>query len=266
MTEIVKFGTLEVEVHPAALLFPPLSDEEFAKLVADIRVNGLATGIVLWTPDHKPYGEPPVENYLLDGVHRLRAIEAAFADDPKHRDSALKVALQGGSMILGPSIAGPTQLYSRVDPYARALSLNRYRRQLSVAAKREVIARVIEANPDKSNRQIGGIANVDHKTIGSLRAEMEDVGRIPHVDTRTDTKGRRQPAHKPPPRPMSDNRREALTTATLAAVRVVTPQPTPAVPVRLVSPPPSPPPEPVWLTEAGDPQEKAAASEENAAA
>lgn len=45
--------------------------------------------------------------------------------------------------------------------------------------------------------------DVDHKTVASVRREQVDVGKIPHVTTRTDTKDRKQPATKPtqPPAP-----------------------------------------------------------------
>ena len=36
----------------------------------------------------------------------------------------------------------------------------------------------------------------DHKTVGKVRAELEDVGSVPHVETRTDSKGRKQPSRK----------------------------------------------------------------------
>jgi hypothetical protein len=58
---------------------------------------------------------------------------------------------------------------------------------------------LIARAPGKSDRQIGKEVGVDHKTIATARAKGEDVGRIPHVATRTDSKGRQQPAtkHKP---------------------------------------------------------------------
>ena len=49
------------EIHPLALLFPPMSDDEFAALVADIKEHGLVDPIILH------------EGKILDGVHRLKA-------------------------------------------------------------------------------------------------------------------------------------------------------------------------------------------------
>jgi hypothetical protein len=90
-----------------------------------------------------------------------------------------------------------------VDPYAFVISANIHRRHLTVEQKHELIAKLIETDPTKSNRQIAKTVKVDHKTVASVRAEKEGRGEIPHVETRIDSKGRKQPARKtttkPPP-------------------------------------------------------------------
>jgi len=60
-----------------------------------------------------------------------------------------------------------------------------------------VIAKILKAKPEQSNRQIAKQVKVDHKTVGAIRAEGEGRGEIPHVEARTDTKGRKQPSAKP---------------------------------------------------------------------
>jgi hypothetical protein len=163
MTETIKFGDREVRVHPAADLFPMMTDAELDELAADIAMNGLQHGVAFWTPDDKLYGAgPPEENCLLDGRNRLRAIERAFSD-PDERDAALNVALGSGTIkIFGAPIAGPTQLYSRTDPYTYAVSANVHRRHLTGEQKREVIAALLKAQPTKSDRAIAKTAKVDH--------------------------------------------------------------------------------------------------------
>src|SRR5262249_46004468 len=42
---------------------------------------------------------------------------------------------------------------------------------------------------------------VHHSTVGSVRASLEGRGEISHVETRTDTKGRKQPGRKSRPKP-----------------------------------------------------------------
>ena len=85
------------------------------------------------------------------------------------------------------------------DPYAFVLSANVHRRHLTGEQKRELIGKVLKAQPDSSNRRIARAGEVDHKTVGSVRDELEGRGEIPHVETRQDSKGRQQPARKPAP-------------------------------------------------------------------
>jgi hypothetical protein len=89
-------------------------------------------------------------------------------------------------------------LLSREDPYAVVVSLNAHRRHLTAEQKRGVISTLLKATPEKSDRQIADTAKVSHHTVAAVRAEQEGRGQIAHVDMRTDTKGRQQPASKPP--------------------------------------------------------------------
>jgi hypothetical protein len=88
-------------------------------------------------------------------------------------------------------------LDTSVDPYAYVISANIRRRHLSAEQQRELIAKLIKATPEKSDRQIAETVKVDHKTVGAVRAEQERRGEIPRVETRTDSKGRKQPRRKP---------------------------------------------------------------------
>ena len=62
---------------------------------------------------------------------------------------------------------------------------------------------MLKANPERSNNATAKIAKVDDKTVGAVRAELERRSEIPNVSSRTDSKGRKQPARKtttkPPP-------------------------------------------------------------------
>jgi hypothetical protein len=49
------------KIHPLALMFPPMTDDEYAAIAEDIKNNGLFEPIVL------------LDDQILDGVHRLRA-------------------------------------------------------------------------------------------------------------------------------------------------------------------------------------------------
>jgi predicted ArsR family transcriptional regulator len=69
-------------------------------------------------------------------------------------------------------------------------------RHLTTQQKREVIAKLLKANPEKSNRQIAGEVKVSHPTVAAVRADLETKGDVEKISTSLDKKGRRQPIHK----------------------------------------------------------------------
>jgi hypothetical protein len=176
-------------IHPAAELFPRMSEAELAALGKDIRKHGLTSSIAVWSD-----GKPPKQ--LLDGRSRLDAIE----------------------IEIGPAIVGPPSVMAgkdflavnkvivldrSVDPYAFVISANIHRRHLTAEQKRDLIAKLIKATPEKSDRQIAETLKASPTTVGTVRAEMEATGDVSKLDTRTDSRGRKQPARKtttkPPP-------------------------------------------------------------------
>ena len=93
-----------LEFHPLAMLFPPLDDEEFKALKADIREHGLSEAIWLY------------EGKILDGAHRFKAC-LAVGVAPRFRD------YEGG------------------EPLAFVLGLNLRRRHLTPTQRAVVAAR-----------------------------------------------------------------------------------------------------------------------------
>ena len=149
-----------------------MTPDELRVLGEDILKNGLTSPIVLWrSVDDKS----PV--MLLDGRNRLDAIES----------------IPGGETV---EVRNVVVLDHTTDPYAYVISANIHRRHLTAEDKRDIIAKLLKAQPEKSDRQIAGTVKTDHKTVGTVRAELEGRGEIPHVEARTDTKGRKQPAIK----------------------------------------------------------------------
>jgi hypothetical protein len=165
-----------LRVHPAAELFPLLDPEALLEMCDDIRKHGLRESIKLFVE-----GETVS---LIDGRNRLDAMEMAGKPIVKNgeidRDVVLTEEVQANS-----------------NPYDYAVSVNIHRRHLTMEEKRELAAKLVKADPHRSNRAIAKQAKVDHKTVAAVRAEQEGRGEIPHVAKRTDTKGRRQPAAKP---------------------------------------------------------------------
>jgi transposase len=170
-------------IHSAAKLFPEMSPDEQKVVGADIRKHGLTSPIALWQADPKGQAQ------LLDGRNRLDRIELV---------TGCPVEIGPPSLAAGKFLAinKVIVLDARTDPYAYVISANLARRHLSADDKRKVIANLILAQPDKSDRQIADMIRVSHHTVASVRAEMEGRGQIAHAETRTDSTGRQQPARK----------------------------------------------------------------------
>jgi len=167
------------EFHPLANPFPLMEGAEFDALVADIKANGLRQPIII------------DEGMILDGRNRYRALKAL--NDPGIDKRTIQQVQKG--TLVHHYFRTLTQL-SVDNPAAYVISANIHRRHLTAEQKREVIAKLIAAQPEKSNRQIAKQAKVDHKIVAAVRQGKEGRGEFPHVETRTDTKGRKQPAKK----------------------------------------------------------------------
>jgi hypothetical protein len=85
---------------------------------------------------------------------------------------------------------------TNAETIAMALTLNVDRRHLTRDQRRELLTKSIKADPALSDRQHGRRTGTDHKTASKVRDQLAGRGEIPHVDQRTDTAGRRQPASK----------------------------------------------------------------------
>jgi ParB-like chromosome segregation protein Spo0J len=160
-----------------------MSPAELKELAADIEKNGLSTRIILW---------PNVDNKLslIDGRNRLDALALL---------GLLVVDEKGCLGLKSRPNDHPWEFecaYRDSDPYVLALSYNVHRRHLTAEQKRDLIAKLLEAQPEKSDRQIAFTVKADHKTVSAVRSEKEGRGEIPHVEARTDSKGRKQPAKK----------------------------------------------------------------------
>ncbi len=148
--------------HPVADMFPLLEGAEFDDLVEDIRKHGLREPISLF------------EGNIIDGRNRERACIKAGVE-PRYRS---------------------IKFDNHEAAAAYVISKNIRRRHLTPEQKRELIEKVLRADPTKSDRQIARAVKVDNKTVGAVRKKAEERGEIPHVSKRTDSKGRSQVAHK----------------------------------------------------------------------
>src|SRR5262245_47594660 len=183
-------------IHPGAELFPLMAPDELRALAADIKTNGLHIPITLWKE------QKHIRPKLLDGRNRLDGMEAAGIEikvEPCGTDGDPDVQLayrRSKAHMWMPIEATVVRGDRGVDPYATVISANITRRHLNVEQRQHLLITLIARAPEKSDRQIGKEIGVDHKTIARARTKGEDVGRIPHVDTHTDSKGRQQPAKR----------------------------------------------------------------------
>ena len=185
-----------LRVHPAAELFPLMSEAELRELAEDIKANGLRTPIVIWSA-----GVSSDKHEVIDGRNKLDALERAgllHRRDDKRIGIPLwdEAARCWTDLRQHPGERLKQQWIVGGDPYAIALSFNVHRRHLNAEQKRDLIANVLKAKPEKSNNQIAKEVKADDKTVAKVRADLESRSEIPNVGTRTDTKGRKQPAKR----------------------------------------------------------------------
>jgi hypothetical protein len=119
---------------------------------------------------------------LLDGRNRLDAL-SLLPDAEKRIAEALQL---------------PIRKEPSTDPWKYVRSVNLHRRHLTAEQKRDAIAELLKADPSRSNRSIAKDVGSNRTTVGQIREGLEKSGDVSIVDTRTDTKGRQQPATKPP--------------------------------------------------------------------
>src|SRR2546429_2113668 len=155
----------QIPFHPLACLFPLMEGEEFDALVADIRKNGQREPIVLY------------QGKILDGRNRYNAclVAGVGLKISKHEDDC-------------PFIG---------DPAAYVISKNVHRRHLTAEQKRDLIAKLLKAEPKKSDRQIAETVKASPTTVGAVRREVEPTVQSGQLRVGKDGKARKQPARAP---------------------------------------------------------------------
>lgn len=145
--------------HRHADRMPMMGDDEFDQLVENIKEIGLQNPIVLY------------QGQVLDGRNRYLA--------------CLKAGVQ-------PKFIE----FDGEDPVAFVYAVNIHRRHFTREQKLDLVRKLLEEFPDRSERAIGDMAQVHHSTVGRVRAKQEARGALRHVESRVDSKGRVYPAHK----------------------------------------------------------------------
>jgi FtsZ-binding cell division protein ZapB len=205
--------------HPACKLFPPMAPDELRALGKDIRKNGLLSPIILWTADKHSDDEPV---WLLDGRNRLDALEVTLGrpvrvvgrvhprsrardhmkvwtietDDENSKPRPISDFISVGLSNLFCEHAVVLGANEEVDPYKYVISTNIRRRHLTDEQKRTVIAQLLKATPEKSDRQIAEMVKASPTTVGKVRTEgqLSSHGQLKRVGK--DGKARKQPTKK----------------------------------------------------------------------
>ena len=166
-----------IRPHEAADLLPRMSDAELRELGEDIKKRGLQSPVTIIT-------DADGGERLLDGINRLDAME--LIGIPIVQNGELNLEL-----VQIHNVAG------NIDPHDYVLSANLLRRHLTNEQKTELIAKLLPIKPNASDRQIAKLTRTSHPTVAKVRDREERRGKISTSNTRTDTKGREQPARKP---------------------------------------------------------------------
>lgn len=125
---------------------PPLSPDEYAQLESSCLEHGIQVPIIV-----------DENGTVIDGHHRQ------------------KIAQEHGIYL-------PTETRDTLtDPEKTTLSisLNIDRRQLSREQRRAIIAASLRADPNLSDRGHAARTGVDHKTVGAVRRNLDQVGNFP---------------------------------------------------------------------------------------
>jgi ParB-like chromosome segregation protein Spo0J len=192
-----------LQIHRAADEFPLMSSDELRTLSEDIKANGLQIPITVLVDKR---GDEWIYQ-LLDGRNRLDAIELAGFDpiSPPRGKGRTQLRREGRDCGLDLSLGLPSAVAVGIrfesgldenEVRALVISANIRRRHLKPKQKRDLIAKLLKATPEKSDRQIAEAAKSNRTTVGQIRKTLEKVGDVSIVDTRTDSTGREQPAHK----------------------------------------------------------------------
>jgi hypothetical protein len=169
-----------LRVHPAADQFEMMPEEDRPAFGEDIEKNGLREKIKLISR-RRGGGEYKM---VVDGRNRL---------DEMHR-RGFEIITNGHP---NPKYFETLDLKCEAEVFAYIMSANLHRRHLTADDKRRLIADLIRLTPKKSDRQIAAQIKSNRTTVGQIRKKLEREGTCQSVDTRTDTQGREQPAHKP---------------------------------------------------------------------
>ncbi len=150
-------------------VMPPLGEEEYRSLKADIAEHGVRVPVVLDEEDN-----------ILDGHHRVQAWTELKEEGREVPDYPVEVH---------------SDLKTSAEKTELAWKLNMQRRHLNRAQKRDIIAAKLRQSPEWSNNRIGALLGVDSVTVSSARLLLESTSEIPKLEKLVGADGKERPRH-----------------------------------------------------------------------
>ena len=145
------------KVHPAADVFPMMSDDELATLGEDIKANGLKTKIVVH------------DGLLLDGRNRLEAMQRA--------------GILEGEGLTGDHRWSAFLDFYKDDPVAYIISLNIHRRHLTKQQQADLIVAAHKAA--EKPRQVGEVSKGGRAKVNKVKAAAVETAKEHGISKRT---------------------------------------------------------------------------------
>lgn len=151
-------------------VMPPLAEEEYQALKADIAERGVVVPVVL-----------DADGNVIDGHHRIRAVGELRAE--------------GRDVPDYPTMTR-SDLETEADKLDESWRLNMQRRHLGYTEKRAAIAGKLKESPEWSDNRIARLLGVDHKTVRSVRTSLEARGGLPTVEKLVGADGKEYPRNR----------------------------------------------------------------------
>jgi len=169
-----------LRIHPAANRIPHATEEEKQTLATDLR-DGQRVPVTSVRVATRPDAPPQ----LLHGRTRLDLQEVA----------GVAVIDADGKLLVPHEVK---QVADDDEAKRFSLSLNVHRRHLTAEQKRGLIAELLKAQPEKSDRAIAADLKVDKNVVSRVRQKEVATGALAPVEKTVgkDGKTRKQPAKK----------------------------------------------------------------------
>lgn len=144
----------DLEIHPAANLFPMMNATEFKQLLADIKEHGVQTTLKL-------LGETLETAVLIDGRNRLKAMKQLNIDPMDYAD-----------------LIHPDDL---PDPVGYVLSLNLHRRHLDESQRAMVANKVAKLKHGQRSDTAIAVSASQQEAASTLNVSVDSVQRARKV-------------------------------------------------------------------------------------